>query len=260
VHRETGLVPQYNDGVLYRGDVNRRSFLVAGPVLLMGCASRPHIRPQVADAVPDESILRPLFEAGTEFELTVGGRAPVKLRDAGELNLPSGEVIASDPSWLPSWQRLDIAPYTVAVPPGRYPVSLAVLNLQGADLVAGARLAVSDRPVVAWEGALRPGEDPASLQPGEYFGVGVDIANAGFMDAVALPYMAEQEDKGGEDFRVLMTQLSAQRTDPSTGANYIAFNTGYGDGHYPVWIGRAEDSSVACFVMDMLICRMPKAA
>lgn len=241
--------------------MNRRSFLLTAPLLLAGCSAQP-VQPQVVvdDAVPDESILTPLFEAGTEFELTVGGRAPVKLHDAGELNLPSGKVIASDPSWLPSWKRLNIAPYTVSVAPGRYPVSLAVLDLQGHDLVAGARLAISEQPVIAWESALRPGEDQASLQPGGFFGVGVDIANAGFLDAVALPYMAEQEDKGGRDFQVLMTQLSAQRTDPSTGANYIAFNTGYGDGHYPVWIGRAADSSVACFVMDMLICRMPKAA
>lgn len=241
----------------YVGCMNRRS-LLAGLLSLAGCA-RPAEQPpgQVVDAVPDGAILEPLFEPGTEFELTVGGRANVAVRDVGLLNLPSGKVIAVDPSWLPSWQRLGIAAYTVSVRPGRYPVSLSVMRSHGADLVAAARLSLTSSPVTAWELALRPGEDPGSLRPGEFFGVGVDVGSAGFLDAVALQYMAEQEEHNGGQLGTPGAQSSVERTDPATGANYIVFSTGYGDGHYPVWIGRDAAGAVACFVMDMLIARLP---
>lgn len=235
--------------------------LLAGFFSLTGCARPATVPPQpVVDAVPDESILQPLFEPGTEFELTVGGRVRVDVREVGLLNLPSGRVIVADPSWLPSWQRLSIAPYIASVQPRRYPVSLSVVNADGVDLVAAAKLSINSKPVAAWEFALRPGESPGSLRPDEYFGVGVDVGNAGFLDAVALQYMAELEEGGGEDLNVLAAQLSVQRVDPVTGVNYVIFNTGYGDGHYPVWVGRDAGGVVACFVMDMLITRLPQGS
>lgn len=62
--------------------------------------------------MPDQSILVPLFELDTEFELTVDGRrVRVEVREAGMLNLPSGKVICADPSWLCSWERLRVVPY-----------------------------------------------------------------------------------------------------------------------------------------------------
>jgi Protein of unknown function (DUF4241) len=67
--------------------------------------------------------------------------------------------------------------------------------------------------------------------------------------------MAELEENKGADLHMPGAQLSAQHLDPATGANYIIFNTGYGDGHYPVWVGRDAGGVVACFVMDMLIAR-----
>lgn len=42
-------------------------------------------------------------------------------------------------------------------------------------------------------------------------------------------------------------------TDPESGANLIAFHSGWGDGSYLVWIGRSADGQVACFVADMLL-------
>jgi hypothetical protein len=238
--------------------MQRRLLLLAGLVSLAACDSRGPVPAPVVDAVPDSSILVPLFVPGTVFELTVGGRVEVGVRDAGVLNLPTGQIIAADPSWLPSWQRLGIAPYTATVPPGRYPVSLSVMTTQGVDLVAAAKLAISNSPVTSWELAIPEGKDPSQLKPGEYYGVGVDVANAGFLDATVLPYMAGREETSPEDLNVLMTSLSAERVDPVSGVNYIVFNTGYGDGHYPVWIGRQADGTVTCFVMDMLISTLPQ--
>jgi hypothetical protein len=47
--------------------------------------------------------------------------------------------------------------------------------------------------------------------------------------------------------------FTAPVTDPESGANLIASHSGWGDGSYPVWIGRSADGEVACFVADMLL-------
>ena len=45
---------------------------------------------------------------------------------------------------------------------------------------------------------------------------------------------------------------SRELTDDASGANLIAYHSGGGDGHYPVWIGRTAVGDVACFVADLL--------
>lgn len=42
-------------------------------------------------------------------------------------------------------------------------------------------------------------------------------------------------------------------SDPASGINSIAYLSGYGDGSYPVWIGRDAEGAVTCFVADMLV-------
>ncbi len=42
-------------------------------------------------------------------------------------------------------------------------------------------------------------------------------------------------------------------SDLESGTNLIAYHSGWGDGAYPTWIGRAADGDVVCFVADMLL-------
>ena len=105
--------------------------------------------------------------------------------------------------------------------------------------------------------ALRAGWDTRVLPDGGFFGFGVDGGTGCFYDASGTATFGSNEwlrelDLAGEvDYTAAF--FPAPVTDPGSGANLIAFHSGWGDGSYPVWIGRSADGEIACFVADMLL-------
>jgi hypothetical protein len=124
---------------------------------------------------------------GASFE-AANGVCHVRPVPAGELVLPSGQIIATDPCYLD--QPGNTPPFVRTVPPGRYPVWLALARKAGdahwAERVACMVLQPSEGPAVQWEPALRPGERLVDLPPGHCYGHGVDSGNACFVDAGAV--------------------------------------------------------------------------
>lgn len=232
---------------------------VAVAVALGGCSRRaggraPHLGSDDAGdrkpfPSPEQSVT--LFQDGSRHLLEIGAWATAATKSAGVLRMPTGRLVAADPSWLPSWQRLGIAPYTVTVPPGDYPVTLAVVSWPGGRRVAAVKLTIRDSPVRAWEMALRPGQDLAVLAPGEAYNVGVDVATMAIFDGAALAAMAGRADEDPSFYEVDERDQTVEAVDAASGANLIAFSTGWGDGGYPVWIGRTDSGHVGCFLVDM---------
>jgi hypothetical protein len=210
-----------------------------------------------------------LFRPGTRLEVGtseaiagVGGTVAVEVPQLGTLRLPSGALIACDPTYLrpvepDAGERVTKSyayqqsrhPFTVAVPPGDYLVVMSRFRwLSGSGpLVAAVKVWVSDGPVDSWETALRAGEDLRTLPDGGFFGFGVDAGAGCFFDATAASALASQT----REF-VLWPEESRELTDDASGANLIAFSSGWGDGSYPVWIGRTASGDIACFVADLL--------
>lgn len=189
-----------------------------------------------------------LFVAGARLD-TVSGLGVVELVAAGPLRIPSGQLSVADAGWV------ETSPRTVAVPPGVYPISVSLLRFpQTGDFprVAAAKVIVGNQPVVAWEMALRPAEDPELLRERGFYGVGVDSGTAAFFDVTHGPldqddfehFVIEQLDHG----RVVV-ELPA----PPVGPTFVAMWAGLGDGAYPLWIGRAADGRVSCVVLDFLL-------
>jgi hypothetical protein len=187
------------------------------------------------------------------------GTAPevvVETRAAGLLRMPTGRLVVADPGWLDE----DLEPFTEALPRGSHPVTLAVARFVGQpghERVAACRVDVREAPVVTWEQPVRPGEDAGTLGDGEFFAVGVDAGMLCFFDAAALPGLVEvsadwDEPRGlwDELTDAVAGEKSAELEDPETGTNLIAFEIGWGDGAYAVWIGRAADGGIACVVAD----------
>ena len=204
--------------------------------------------------LPSPFLTAQLFHPGTRLRLNLGETAVAATEDAGVLDLPTGQLIAVDPSWLYRGPRPDTVPFTVSAPPGHYPLTLglAVGPRSTGTLVAAAKLTIRDEPVATWEMALRPGEDTATLPPNHFFGVGVDVATIVLFDAVELPEMVSLTNAGSTAFDLVDQRHTTGSVELSQ-ANTIAFQTGLGDGGYPVWIGRTGDGSVAAYMVDMLV-------
>ncbi|WP_343951021.1 DUF4241 domain-containing protein [Nonomuraea longicatena] len=183
---------------------------------------------------------------------TASPGARLESRPAGTLRVPTGELVACDP-----YTVSDAKPFAVRVPPGHYPVMLTVVG-EGAPAqgrVAAAWLVIDDAPVISWELATRPGEDVRTLPDGEAFCFAVDTGMACFVDRAAadgLAYLGEPDSRLPE-----VRDHVAEVDEPASGANLIAFTSGWGDGAYPVWIGRTEDDGVACVMADMLVLGEP---
>lgn len=203
-----------------------------------------------------------LFVAGRAHR-TPQVAATVDLVDLGPLALPTGRLAACDPLVF-----FELEPFTVELPPGEYPVQLSVAVLDTVHglpqteehrRVAAARIVLRDAPARSWEMAVLAGQDPATLHGDLFFGYGVDAATGAFIDASgasALDRLTDGDDEPSlakalaESAHTVPPRLGANLTDAETGLNVVAFPSGWGDGVYPTWIGRAEDGSVVSVVTD----------
>ncbi|MEV7803409.1 DUF4241 domain-containing protein [Microbispora sp. NPDC088329] len=109
--------------------------------------------------------------------------------------------------------------------------------------VAGVKVTIADRPPVTWELALKPGQDPRLLSDGEFHGFGVDTGMGCLFDASAVQALAAVGDDDDEFERIsdLVCEHAWAEFDAVPGVNCVAFLSGWGDGAYPVWVGRDAD-------------------
>ena len=210
-------------------------------------ASGPFWAPWSAPEGARPTALEALFMPGARIRNGQGDVYEVQEpRTVGRLRLATGRIVAADPVTVELQGEQAAAPYTVTLPPGEYEVETARLRARGreTDVVAAARVRVTDAPVATWELALRPGQDERLLGASEFFGFVVDSGTAAFMDASAIDALAAYQD--AEDAE------AAEATIPGNGvAELLTFPSGRGDGSYPVWIGRDAAGEVTCLVADM---------
>ena len=227
--------------------VDGRMLRLSGPVEFSDAAD-----PADEGAAPAEALwsapgpaepfaLDSLFNRGTRVRDVQGETLEVLEPDAaGLLRLATGRVVAGDPFTTSLVGEHAREPFTVAVTPGEYPVETAEVRWDGQewDMVAAARVRVSQAPTDTWEPALRPGQDERLLGPGQFYGFGVDSGLAAFMDAGAAEDLA------------LLQSADPEGEAPET-PGVVVFPSGMGDAAYPVWIGRDAEGAVTSFVAEM---------
>ncbi|WP_184717890.1 DUF4241 domain-containing protein [Caulobacter sp.] len=215
-----------------------RKALLLCVALLCGCTANAQVKPK-----PD--VLKAAFGGGFVAEAD-GERYPVRVVRLGELNLSSGRLMVADPFTLSGDEKaLDLA-----IPPGRYPVDLAVADTgKSGHRIALARLVLSDKPPVRWRIAVTAEQDARSLKGSEVFGYGVDAGTGAFIDGGALASLkalpSDAWEALGEQW-----QVRGEAQGPKLGMPYqfalmetvgpggiAMFSSGWGDGFYASWVG-----------------------
>jgi hypothetical protein len=208
-----------------------------------------------------------MFRDGARYPWRADREAVIFLRQAGELLMPSGHVTACDPFLSPELEHAE--PFTVTVPPGRYPVELCMVGWTKEgdpggpatpERVAAAKLIVSREVPVRWEMALVGSQRAEDLADNQFYGYGVDTATGCFMDHGSVSALRElveevRPDQFGDNplYNALEATAWEEPVNLATAdgaTNIIAFMSGPGDGKYPTWIGYDMTDSPVCFVTD----------
>jgi hypothetical protein len=204
-----------------------------------------------------------MFHPGTRYGWPDGTHSVIDVHAVGELKLPTGRLIAQDPRW---GIYREVPPFTVPIPPGRYPVILSISHWDQSPtpgtgsplrLVNAAKLVVADQPATSWELALQPAQDPAALDEEQFFGFGVDSGTGCFIDAAAREHLhqLQQDQQWRQATSAIGTQGGIDIATTNPDFNIIMFKCGMGDGSYPVWIGRSASHDPVCLIAELELLR-----
>jgi hypothetical protein len=175
-------------------------------------------------------------------------------REIAELSIPDGRLVAADPYDVGEGRY-----GVIEVPPGTYPVVLAFGHFGppssglSETRAVHAWLALGEGEAARWEPVL----DRAGS---EYF-VGVDSATAAFTAEGSIPTLLAAYDDGSRDgfaSRLESFLLGAMRSSPwavleAGEARMAIFESGYGDGFYPVYRGFDEAGALVALAIDFRV-------
>ena len=233
--------------------------VVAGLVALLvaGLALEGALRGLVSAPIPSQAVsddrgrwLTP-EDLAVAFETRRWGDEALTVERAGDIELPTGRVVASDPFFVP-----DAAPFAEVLPPGSHPVDLLLVPELGDGSVAAARLAVQGATPVRWRAASLVGA--ASTQPAaDPPAYAVDSGSGSFTSAEGAAFAATSPTFADDLLRALeLAGRTSYRADvplaSGTGAalDIVVFASGYGDGGFGTWVGLDEAGRAVAFVTD----------
>lgn len=192
----------------------------------------------------------------------------------GKVTLPTGQVIVRDPL---VYIDKNSKPYFLQVPKGEYETEIAVVLADDGDCdrYAAVRVQFSNNQAVKFEEALVGGENLDTLNEGEYFGFNVDAGLGCICDTQSRDsyvqfeqeFMKKNPDCNMYDdyFAELMEENynknpKYQRRGgdwlnwqiPGTQYHIPIFQSGFGDGVYPVYFGYDESGQICQLVIQFI--------
>lgn len=195
--------------------------------------------------------------------------------DIGICSVPSGKLLVRDP--LCYLNDRSAEPYLHKVPVGSYQTELCVVKPLDGDCAryAAARICFTDHLAEHFEEALVGNEDLDSLEDGGYFGFGVDaglgcicdeILHQKFCDFAESWYVQNQDGNLYDDYFEALFKASyeAHSKYQRSGGDWInwkipdtdyclpIFQSGFGDGLYPVYWG-IDSSGEICQIIIQFI-------
>lgn len=196
--------------------------------------------------------------------------------DIGPCSIPSGQVLVRDP--LCYLTRNDGLPYFQTAPVGTYRTEVCVIKRDESgdcDRYAAVRLRFSDAEAVRFEEALVGNEQLQGMEEGEFFGFNVDAGLACICDKqVQQAYIDFEQswrqhnpDKNIYDdyFAALFADSYKQHPQhqrsggdwinwqiPNSDYHLPFFQSGFGDGAYPVYWGVDATGHICQIVVQFI--------
>jgi len=188
----------------------------------------------------------------------------------GDIFLPTGKIVVADPFV----ELGNVSPLNRMVYAGKYPVVICCAELDNfGTRYAFARINFTNDPVTSWPLAYEFDleDEVKTLKENEFIGIAVEAGLACFCDAQTQELYSDfvdefyNTDKNAniyDDYFADLFKANANKNNPDdigdfinwkipkTDHNVIMFQSGYGDGYYPVYWGLDSQGKVASLVID----------
>ncbi len=193
----------------------------------------------------------------------------------GDLEVPTGRIVVGDPLASP-----EMPPLVTRIPKGRYPVSIVMADTGDfGDRIALAVLQVRNDSAIRYEMTHNEMQDMSTLKEGWIMGFPVDAGMGFFADEASkesyLTFLEQfdgttqnvYDDYFAERLRKVAKEANHSRTDGdwlnwyiphSEGHNLVMFASGYGDGYYPVYVGKNTKGDTVNILIDFQVLFEPE--
>lgn len=189
---------------------------------------------------------------------TIAGEI-IKEHHTGNLDFPSGKIIACDPAFM-----ADAQAYTKTIKPGSYPLTLSTSGEYQTNILA--KLTFSDKPAGKWILAYIA-KDAQTILDRNITGIAVDTGQCCIVDETtrdAYTTFVADFIKSNPDYNLwnalIDNSFRDARTDinstkaviPNTQHSFFIFTSGHGDGTYPAYWGITNDKEIVSLVVDFV--------
>ena len=213
------------------------------------------------------------FDLESYFSEKKIGDVEVDTLEIGEVNFPTGEILACDPFI----ELEEKKPFIQKIPAGKYPVIISVVpSEEYGDRYACVKVEINkNKPVVYELAVLGNEEDMDGAGEDEFYGFGVDAGMGCVADKKTqeeyIKYwnkIAKEKDVDNsfDDIFSSLLEESAKKypkyqcdygdwvnwTIPGTDCNLPIFASGWGDGVYPSYFGYDENGEVCGFYIHFI--------
>jgi len=193
----------------------------------------------------------------------------------GDVNLPTGQIIASDP-FFAAEQR----PFARTVVPDKYPVYIYMAEIDKLhNRIAYAKIKFRPEAPTKWILALTDDmtqEELDDLGEDEFYGFPVESGLASFLDAETNEQFADKIEKlqeanpdgnfyddvlaaefleysGKNNFSRELGDWNDHQVNEDSDNNVLMFAAGWGDGYYPAYWGLNDQGDTVELVIDFLL-------
>ena len=184
--------------------------------------------------------------------------------EAGNINLPTGKIVACDPILTNDMKAFDIN-----FPVGNFPI--LVHKERDSNCVAYVEIVFKEGLVEKWDLATTEDQNRADLKGEEIFGYPVESGMGCFMDLETQDGLSQLEKKlfqrKGDDFMGIyeeffhehffddggaIDQFALLKPDEEKDGNIFAFETGYGEGFYATYLGLGKDGKPVKIITEFI--------